>query len=297
MPKGCPNCATWNKDAANFCRTCGEPFADAATRVAAARPDVACPACGHLNRVGARFCAQCGSAQPTPAAAAPPQSASPRPDLTPPVAIRTDRLAAARPPLPIFIGLGAAAILLAVAAVWWFNSLRGVDVPLPPLPPLSAASAVAPVGPASAAEPDSAGAPIRPDTQIATPGPTAASEPAAAIAAAAEDGAADRDSESTLARAQPETATPATATGAAAEAPAPRPRADPARPRAVAAAPRAAAPVGARGPGRSVTELCTASNAALRGICEARECSRRAHAGEALCQRLRAADDRRRQQD
>lgn len=60
-----------------------------------------------------------------------------------------------------------------------------------------------------------------------------------------------------------------------------------------AAAPVPAAPARAR----TAQETCAGSNPIARGICEARECVRREHTDEALCQRLRAADDRRRQQD
>ena len=46
---------------------------------------------------------------------------------------------------------------------------------------------------------------------------------------------------------------------------------------------------------RTVADLCTAGNPITRGICESRECARREHADEPLCQRLQAAEERRRQ--
>jgi hypothetical protein len=48
---------------------------------------------------------------------------------------------------------------------------------------------------------------------------------------------------------------------------------------------------------RSAQETCAGGNPIVQGICESRECARREHADEPLCKRLRAADDRRRQQD
>jgi hypothetical protein len=48
---------------------------------------------------------------------------------------------------------------------------------------------------------------------------------------------------------------------------------------------------------RSAQETCAGGNLITRSLCESRECSRREHADEPLCQRLRAAEERRRQQD
>jgi hypothetical protein len=145
-----------------------------------------------------------------------------------------------------------------------------------------------------ASVPAGAGAPEAPDARGLVAGPASAPPSPTATLATAQPSAAGVDTGDAAAHASPE---PAATEATAAEPPVPRPRADPARARAVAAASRTAQPVAERGPGRTVEQLCTNSNAALRGICEARQCSRRAHSGEALCQRLRAADDRRRQQD
>jgi hypothetical protein len=48
---------------------------------------------------------------------------------------------------------------------------------------------------------------------------------------------------------------------------------------------------------RTAQESCAGSNLIVRTLCESRECSRREHADEPLCQRLRAAEEKRRQQD
>ena len=60
-----------------------------------------------------------------------------------------------------------------------------------------------------------------------------------------------------------------------------------------AAAPAPAAPAHPR----TAQETCAGGNLITQGICEARECARREHTDEPLCTRLRAADDKRRQQD
>jgi len=48
---------------------------------------------------------------------------------------------------------------------------------------------------------------------------------------------------------------------------------------------------------RGAQEICAGGNSLLRAVCEARECSRREHADEPMCLRLRAAEERRRQQE
>lgn len=49
--------------------------------------------------------------------------------------------------------------------------------------------------------------------------------------------------------------------------------------------------------GATAQALCASGNPIKQGLCEARECARREHTDEPLCLRLRAGDDRRRQQD
>jgi hypothetical protein len=53
-----------------------------------------------------------------------------------------------------------------------------------------------------------------------------------------------------------------------------------------AAAPRA----------RTAQERCADRSLLLRAICESRECARQEHANEPTCQRIRAAEERRREQ-
>jgi hypothetical protein len=85
-----------------------------------------------------------------------------------------------------------------------------------------------------------------------------------------------------------------------AEAGAARHRIDAVRGRGLPAATPAArgsAPTPETAPARSVQERCAnKSNALTRAICEARECVGAEHAGEPICDRIRAADDRRREQ-
>ena len=51
----------------------------------------------------------------------------------------------------------------------------------------------------------------------------------------------------------------------------------------------------AASPARSVQETCNSQNALMRSICEARECTRREHASESACLRVKAAEERHRQ--
>jgi hypothetical protein len=44
-----------------------------------------------------------------------------------------------------------------------------------------------------------------------------------------------------------------------------------------------------------VQQRCADQNMVLRAICQSRECGRREHANEPMCQRIRAAEDRRRE--
>ena len=63
---------------------------------------------------------------------------------------------------------------------------------------------------------------------------------------------------------------------------------------AAAPLPRPASPAPPPAQPRPVQERCANRSALAQGICESRECARGAHAGEAVCQRIKAADDRRR---
>ena len=65
---------------------------------------------------------------------------------------------------------------------------------------------------------------------------------------------------------------------------------------AAAPVPRTSSPVPPPAQTRTVQERCANLNPLAQGICEARECVRREHAGESVCQRIKAADDRRREQ-
>ena len=69
-----------------------------------------------------------------------------------------------------------------------------------------------------------------------------------------------------------------------------------ARPAPVAPVPRATAPVPASPErARSVQDRCAGRNAILQGLCEARECIRKENANDAVCQRIRADAEQRRQ--
>ena len=80
----------------------------------------------------------------------------------------------------------------------------------------------------------------------------------------------------------------------AAEQEATRKRAEETRARAAAqsTAKPAPAPAPAATP-RTVQDACAGRNAISQAVCESRECGRPEHAGEAHCQRIKAAEDRR----
>jgi hypothetical protein len=294
MPRDCSKCGTLNADEARFCRTCGTALTAPAAAPAAA-PPVPCRACGHLNLAGTRFCARCGADQ----------SVSP----SVPVALPAAVTASATAPRPIgrWIGLGAVVVALAAGAAWWMNQARSPATPsfdaAPPPAVSEAGSASAPAGidvPASVAAP-----PLPPVSPAAVTAPSASApastlwEPAGASAATAEatekiqqaakDKAA-RDAKAKALRAQRQLA----ASQAAAELARRHAEDTRARPVPSAPVPHATAPA-APEPARSVQMRCAGRNAILQGLCEARECIRKENADDAVCQRIRADAERRRQ--
>jgi hypothetical protein len=276
MSKDCSKCGTPNVGDARFCRACGAALS-VATAVPA-EPPVACRVCGHPNLAGTRFCAQCGSDQATPSA---PLAA---PAATPPDPRR---------PMGLWIGLGAVVVALTAGGAWWMNPARAPATPaLDAAAPPSTADASRPSAPASASASIEAPLTVLPATAPAAiasaPDEPSEKEQQAAKAKALHDAQAKALREQRqLAQSQ-------------AEAELARRRAEEARPHPVPAVPgpRAAAPLPAppEQP-RSVQERCAGRNPVLQGLCEARECIRKENASDAVCQRIRADAEQRRQQN
>lgn len=293
MSKDCPRCGTPNASDARFCRACGAALTVAAT--VPAEPPLPCRACGHPNLAGARFCAQCGSDQTRP-----------RAPLATPAAIPPGP----RRPMGLWIGLAGVVVALAAGGAWWINQARSPATPtfdVTPPPAVSDASSpgasagASPETPAPAAAPPLLPLPVPAAT---TPAPTASAavsdlwEPAAKSAATAEPAEkeqraakdkAARDAKVRALREQRQLA------ASQAEGELARRRAEDARALPAAPVPRAAAPLPA--PPRSVQARCAGRNPVLQGLCEARECIRRENANDAVCERIRADAEQRRQQN
>jgi len=255
----------------------------------------------------------------------PPPVSRSAPDLPHPAASLFGAEPAPRP-LGLWVGLAALVIALGAGAVWWTKSSQRTAPPVAPAAsvpqptasaavaasaPEPASAAAAASAPASAAAPEAASASASAPA-VEPPAPAAsAPEPAAAAAtttehasAAAPTAAADkaaRDARAKALRERRAQAASQAAAARAAEQEAARRRADEARAAAAAAAatppppPVVAAPVAPLP--RTAQEVCAGGNLIVRTLCESRECSRREHADEPLCQRLRAAEEKRRQQD
>ncbi|MEP6873098.1 MAG: zinc ribbon domain-containing protein [Burkholderiales bacterium] len=325
MPKGCSKCGTQNAVVAKFCRGCGNALSlpPVLPEVLSAATEVKCPVCGALNATSAHFCAHCGADQsdntvpgafhpaPEPIAVAP-AAPSVFPKTPPrPASARAAPRASIPPPEPplvsppptrptgLWIGLGVVAVAL-IAGVWWFKSPHGSVASLnePAASAPVAAPIPLPITPAPAAVVDPAPLPASAPEPAAPVMPAAAPvEVDAASAAAHAKEKAAREARAKALREQREQA----ASQAAADLDA-RKRAEELRARPVPATPPtpvqvpAPATVAAPQP-RTAQELCAGGNPIAQGICEARECFRREHTDEALCKRLRAADDKRREQN
>ncbi len=184
--------------------------------------------------------------------------------------------------------LAGSAIVLAVFMLWWYGAMR------------------VPAGPSfDSAPPPGAVAPTRPSTAaiVAPDIPPAAATPAAPAtrptAPPAEIVADVPGPDGMITETAEADSRPARAPQATAEAPTPV-----AAPANVAAAPQRAAPARrppprekakAPPPARTAQQRCADLNILRRAICESRECGRPQHANEPMCQRIRAAEDRRRE--
>lgn len=320
--RACRVCAHLNRAGARFCAKCGS---DSLAPLPMSTGAVAPASDATVPRTNAPAPAPVSppALPPSsmPAAARPTRAAVPGPST--------------RRPVAIWIGLGAVVVALGVAGAWWLNSTRSPPLPtFDSAPPPSAVGAHAPALPASPPpEPHTAPAPVAaapapasaaPAVDVAPPPPatgldTAASvaspEPAEKAAAgasraerelpAASDNVADSAARDAKARALREQRVQRAQAAAQAEAGnVARRRADESRARPPQAAPAATLPSRAApaptnaspAPPRSVLERCSSGNPLVRGICESRECVRSEHAGELVCQRIKAADDRRREQ-
>jgi hypothetical protein len=297
MSRDCSKCGTPNADEARFCRACG-----GALTAPAAAARLPCRACGHPNLAGARFCARCGTDQTTP-------SPPPAPVALP--AAASGSANAARP-MGRWIGLGAIVVIALVAGgAWWMNQARSPANPrfdaAPPPAVLDASSGPSASAPASseaaasAAAPPTLPMPVPPNTSgaSAASGETggqagksaATAKPPEKEPQTATDQAA-RDAKAKALREQRQLAASQAATERTrrhAEDTGTRPV-----PHAPVSHPAAAVPA-APEPGRSVQARCTGRNAILQGLCEARECIRKENANDAVCQRIRADAEQRRQ--
>lgn len=233
----------------------------------------ACRSCGTDNRDDANFCSSCGiglmavvqaaAAKPAPKAAPtppPPPSAAPAPAPQPDAAAPAASGAAKPGPVPAV----AASRRIAVWVGLWTVMLAAAALvgwwvvgrlTVPNIP----VEAVLP-----------------PELPTANPASGAAGRVGQAAVAAA-----------TPAPAPARAAPPASRHPPAAQTTKDRTTRDKAR-RETKAAPAAPRPQSAR-------ELCAGRSTLGGAICEARECSRAAHAGEALCRQIRAAEERRRE--
>lgn len=275
MPKSCPRCSADNVDDARYCRLCGVAFS--AVPVTEPPADPPAPSKWHMS--------------------------------------------ANRAPWIVF---GALALTVSTGIGWWLHVAPTRGAPTfdsaPPPSVLDAAQnpgrSASPAAPAPsvqgpavttspATEPPAARLPATsstatPPTSDAKPVPSSRPDlndtaPARTQAVTAPGRFGERLSSGIGAPSAPGSGPTTTPNRAHAEAAA---RETQARALPPTSAPPAARVTKEAGPGRGATvrERCSGQNALLTGICEARQCMRAEHAGEAVCQRIKAAEDRRREQ-
>lgn len=241
-----------------------------------------CSKCGTSNPVDGRFCSQCGAN------------------------LEADRTGVWHTWSGRWVALGAAVVVLAASGAWWLNAPRSVATPsfdAAPPPSMSAASnpsAAASGPPEETAQPTpptaatAVSAAARPPSgdlwepvdRPATSGASGPAEPRQAVSPSTE-----RTARARAPREQRTLAATHTDADAA------RQRLEQARGRGVPAAATARRnPAPATKSARSVRQRCVDLNIIAKAICESRECVRAEHAREPVCQRIRAADDRRREQ-
>ena len=287
-----------------------------------ATPGIVCPECNHANRASARFCSNCGTdlSEQTvivPARREPPESVAPASKVeTVPAAPAPPPDIAAAPAEPFartssnskpWIAIVVAAFVVIAVAAWWFvgpnrpAELGAGPKPLPePAPAASAtrAPAVTPAAPAAASAPASEAAAAPAATPVAPPPVAAVPEAASAATAAPIDTDAQRAraaqarESAARAKAARDAKAKALQDQQTAEQEATRKRADEARSRTAQSTATQPAPAPAA-TSRSAQEVCAGGNAITRAICESRECGKPEHASEPLCQRVKAAEDRR----
>jgi hypothetical protein len=160
--------------------------------------------------------------------------------------------------------------------LWWYGAMRVPESPsFDASPPPAALEAIRPASAASAASAATAAPRAAPAFAIDTPGPDGM------ITETADDAARP----ARTSRANPEPRAPATVASDAAPASRRVQAAARPTPRAPAAAPAF----------RTAAERCADRSLVARSICQSRECARPEHANEPMCQRIRAAEDRRRE--
>ncbi|MBS0436452.1 MAG: hypothetical protein JSR75_16450 [Proteobacteria bacterium] len=176
---------------------------------------------------------------------------------------------------------GLAAIVALIGVGVWL--LRPTGETAAPLAASAPAPAPAPAPMPAVAPPPPAAPAVQP---VAAPSPAPAASVIAAAPAAASQAASAPDRRKRI----PE---PVGRKQAMEAAPAASPAAEP---EVVVAAPPPPAPASAPEPVKlkSVTELCGAGSLITRGFCEHRECAKAEHAGDAVCARLKEAEEARR---
>jgi hypothetical protein len=218
-----------------------------------------CSICAAANNDSDRFCRACGNALTDPARSAPPP------------------VAAARRAIGAWVAPTALVVVLAAAGIWWITASRTPTAARIAAPSTPAASVPAPV-----AAPPVASAPA-----VARAPASAASVPGASPwDTVGPDGIITESSDQQLQAAKDAAARRRVEPESRAR---PLPAMPPLPARSAASVPPPAA--------RTVQESCANRNPIVQAICESRECARGEHANETICQRIRAADDRRREQN
>ncbi len=260
-----------------------------------------CSKCSTENADGVLVCRQCGASLATQASWS--RSLIPDDDnfdpLSAPTLVMQHTAPGVLPPLSeilippepepsrfgpkLLLGLVAFGLLLA-GGVWLMRPTGEKPAPAPAprpavtaasVPALAASEAAAPPAPAAAASMAAAVPALAASHATAAPAPAVAS--VVAPAASAVDRR-KRIPEPVLRR-------------PAANAPENTPVVEPAP---VVAAPPPPAPAPEPAKPKSVTDLCSAASLLTRGFCEHRECGKPEHAGDAVCVRLKEAEEARR---
>lgn len=195
----------------------------------------------------------------------------------------------------LWLASGALALVVA-AAGWWLLAPSHDSAGRGASPTSVTAAGMAPLAQAPSPEPASAANASAPATPL-TPAELWDPIPADELQAARDQAAKARVAREAKALAAREQAALAEQDAARQRADEPGTRIAPVAPPAAGPAPRSTTPAPAAAPATAgtVQEVCGNRNPIAQAICESRECSRAEHAQEAICKRVRAAEERRRQ--